>query len=181
MPKIVTKIILSVLLFPTTDVLRKFFYYYLMNTRFRQFNEALAFWSISLLSFVFVVICWLALWGSSVRWTRLRIRLTWSIFCACAVLMVLGYWICKGNESTTLAMTIQNAAALVPLAWCIALAFVWQETRKERVERLGSYHTDIVVCPICNYNLTGLREPRCPECGNEFTLDVLLSAQGDRR
>jgi uncharacterized paraquat-inducible protein A len=28
-------------------------------------------------------------------------------------------------------------------------------------------------CPNCDYNLTGLREPRCPECGWTFTFEEL--------
>jgi hypothetical protein len=28
-------------------------------------------------------------------------------------------------------------------------------------------------CPNCDYNLTGLTENRCPECGSEFDLDEL--------
>lgn len=28
-------------------------------------------------------------------------------------------------------------------------------------------------CPRCDYNLTGLTRPRCPECGHEFTWDKL--------
>jgi hypothetical protein len=32
-------------------------------------------------------------------------------------------------------------------------------------------------CPACEYNLTGLSEPRCPECGTSFTWeDVRLAA-----
>ena len=29
-------------------------------------------------------------------------------------------------------------------------------------------------CPLCNYNLRGLNNPRCPECGFAFTWDELL-------
>jgi hypothetical protein len=34
-----------------------------------------------------------------------------------------------------------------------------------------------VVCPLCGYNLTGLRQAACPECGDTFTLDQLAAAQ----
>ena len=32
-----------------------------------------------------------------------------------------------------------------------------------------------VPCPLCQYNLRGLRSPRCPECGRELRLTVGLS------
>jgi predicted Zn-ribbon and HTH transcriptional regulator len=32
-----------------------------------------------------------------------------------------------------------------------------------------------MACPNCGYNLTGLREARCPECGSQFTLDELFA------
>lgn len=32
-----------------------------------------------------------------------------------------------------------------------------------------------VPCPLCGYNLRGLQEPRCPECGRELTLSVGLT------
>jgi hypothetical protein len=34
--------------------------------------------------------------------------------------------------------------------------------------------TDEVVCPLCDYNLRGLTEPRCPECGYQFQWPDLL-------
>lgn len=30
-----------------------------------------------------------------------------------------------------------------------------------------------MTCPACGYNMRGLTEARCPECGAEFTLDQL--------
>src|SRR3954468_9334459 len=33
-----------------------------------------------------------------------------------------------------------------------------------------------VVCPLCEYNLRGLVEPRCPECGHTFDWQDILNA-----
>lgn len=41
----------------------------------------------------------------------------------------------------------------------------------------GSISRDIL-CPLCDYNLRGLIEPRCPECGHRFEWKQVL-AQGD--
>jgi hypothetical protein len=35
-------------------------------------------------------------------------------------------------------------------------------------------------CPLCNYNLRGLAEPRCPECGFTFEWSELQNAQRNR-
>jgi hypothetical protein len=32
-------------------------------------------------------------------------------------------------------------------------------------------------CPSCEYSMVGLKEARCPECGQEFTLNELFSRQ----
>ncbi|UCD28300.1 MAG: hypothetical protein JSV03_14630 [Planctomycetota bacterium] len=33
---------------------------------------------------------------------------------------------------------------------------------------------DDVFCPVCGYNLRGLPEPRCPECGGQFDVSELV-------
>src|SRR5438105_5014634 len=38
-------------------------------------------------------------------------------------------------------------------------------------------HADEVCCPMCEYNLRGLTEPRCPECGFRFAWKDLLDAK----
>jgi hypothetical protein len=37
-----------------------------------------------------------------------------------------------------------------------------------------------LACPLCGYNLRGLAEPRCPECGFAFTWAELLDGKRDR-
>src|SRR5260221_14069848 len=34
-----------------------------------------------------------------------------------------------------------------------------------------------ICCPMCEYNLRGLTEPRCPECGYRFEWKVLADAK----
>jgi hypothetical protein len=64
--------------------------------------------------------------------------------------------------------------------WIIATIVVWRETPAERAARISRAGADALVCPTCGYNLTGLREARCPECGAQFTLNELLAAQPGR-
>jgi hypothetical protein len=37
-----------------------------------------------------------------------------------------------------------------------------------------------IVCPLCEYNLRGLMEPRCPECGYRFDWAELRASQADK-
>ena len=69
---------------------------------------------------------------------------------------------------------------LPPIVWVLATVLIWRETPQERMQRITAMGTDSVSCPVCGYNLTGLREARCPECGSSFTLDQLLSGQPQR-
>jgi hypothetical protein len=69
----------------------------------------------------------------------------------------------------------------VPIVWVLATVLVWRETSAERVARMSNLVSNpSVVCPFCGYNLSGLREARCPECGASFTLDALAASQPQR-
>lgn len=36
--------------------------------------------------------------------------------------------------------------------------------------------TEVILCPLCDYNLRGISEPRCPECGYRFAWPELMEA-----
>jgi len=40
--------------------------------------------------------------------------------------------------------------------------------------------TDDLLCPLCEYNLRGLIDPRCPECGHRFEWDALRLTATER-
>jgi hypothetical protein len=64
----------------------------------------------------------------------------------------------------------------VPIAWVLGTVIVWRETAPERAQRLAAFGA-AVVCPLCGYNMAGLRTACCPECGGTFTLEQLVAAQ----
>jgi DNA-directed RNA polymerase subunit RPC12/RpoP len=66
------------------------------------------------------------------------------------------------------------ASVTVPLAWLVLMIVMW----KEAPAKSADGHD--VRCPACGYNLRGLSEARCPECGKRFTLDELFNAQPGR-
>ena len=64
--------------------------------------------------------------------------------------------------------------------WIIGTICIWRETAAERGARIARAGVGTLVCPNCGYNMTGLSEARCPECGNRFTIDELLASQPER-
>lgn len=45
--------------------------------------------------------------------------------------------------------------------------------RRRRIEQRHAARLSAGLCPRCEYNLTGLQEPRCPECGATFDARAL--------
>jgi hypothetical protein len=74
-------------------------------------------------------------------------------------------------------LVILVGGGIVPILWILATVILWRETPAERLARMAQLSDAGIFCPICGYNLSGLREARCPECGATFTLDQLAAAQ----
>lgn len=128
--------------------------------------------------YLFVGAYWTLLWSSLVRWTARRITST--VLAAPASLFVgvlMGTFVHSALGGVPTAMAILVGGGVVPMCWVVATVFIWRETSRERIERLTRANRNVIVCPHCGYNLTGLNEARCPECGSRFTLDKLLAAQ----
>jgi hypothetical protein len=135
-----------------------------------------------LVVYAFVATYWVLLWRSTVRWTRPRVRNT-----ALAGLLAVAGGAAFAATLEAIAAAIPLGIALllggglVPIAWVLATVLLWRETPAERVERMSRLVTNsAVLCPTCGYNLSGLREARCPECGGSFTLDQLAASQPQR-
>jgi hypothetical protein len=112
-----------------------------------------------------------------VRWTRSRLVRT-------AVVTILSGLVGCGVGALCLALVrrlppqlaILVGGGTVPIAWVLGSVIVWRETASERADRLAAYGAT-VICPLCGYNMAGLRQACCPECGGSFTLDQLAAAQ----
>ena len=64
---------------------------------------------------------------------------------------------------------LHNAAAIVvAILFLASLAWV-PKTRSYLRARIGEHRLARGVCPRCSYNLHGLREPTCPECGTPLS------------
>lgn len=72
-------------------------------------------------------------------------------------------------------------ASMVYVAlFCSGTATAWRETLSERALRIKQTKSIILKCSKCGYDMTGLHEARCPECGTLYTLDELFISALDR-
>ncbi|RMD60813.1 MAG: hypothetical protein D6824_08860 [Planctomycetota bacterium] len=131
--------------------------------------------------YTYITAYWTLLWNGFVRWTRLRL---WAAAAAWPVGLALGAAFGLGFQRLTAGAPLE-AAVLVgggvpPIVWTLATVLLWRETPRERAARLAALGGGSVLCPLCGYNLTGLHEARCPECGASFTLERLFAAQPGR-
>ena len=136
-------------------------------------------------TWIFIAIYWCLLWRSSVRWNPRRLSLTWiaagGALAAGTVIGGLAGIVMSGSgpDGTGFGTFIGSVSAIV--LWVVATVFIWRETPSERAQRIASSSDSAIACPTCGYNLTGLSESRCPECGSKFTLDELLAAQPNHK
>ncbi len=129
----------------------------------------------------FVAIYWILLWRKLVRWTPARIvntALASALSLAAGLIAGVGFRVL--NHQLPIQIIIFAGGGIVPIVWVLATVIVWRETPAERMMRLGRLGARGVLCPLCGYNLAGLREARCPECGATFTLDQLAAFQADQ-
>ncbi len=115
------------------------------------------------------------IWRGMIAWTPARARGTWRSLLAtlglCALASI-AVWIFDRDGETWAVLTslLICASTLLWLALCIRH---WQESPKERAARIAAAGNSSALCPVCKYDLSGLVNLRCPECGNEFTLGRL--------
>jgi hypothetical protein len=181
MSTLVARILLSLMVVPL-GALVYIVSFIVINTFYRD-DE----WSLILAggaTWGFVAAYWVLLWRRAVSWTTARV--TWTLVGA-ALALVLGLAIGAGLMGVVAAQrsfvswewapVLAFATACSPVLWLFATVLVWRETRDERAARVRGVNRGGVVCPTCGYNLTGLSDARCPECGARYTLDELLASQ----
>ena len=121
-----------------------------------------------------VIKWWLAVWAGSVRWTIGRkLATAGAVVAALAVGLGVAYTASVLREGRILPALLGSVSAIV--AWMVAACILWRTKPAELADAATSKAA--VRCPRCRYDLTGLREARCPECGESYTLDALFAAQ----
>jgi hypothetical protein len=176
MSQLISRILLTTALFPSA-VLVLAVLFVLMEPQMRD-QQAIVL--ATLIACAYMIGYWLILWRRSVVWTAERgMRTFFAGGIAVGVALGVGLAI---NAVVRYADGLPTVLGSLcgTVFWIIATIVVWRETAAERADRLSRASADALVCPSCGYNLTGLREARCPECGASFTISELLAAQPSR-
>lgn len=133
------------------------------------------------LPFATAVVLWWLLWRRAVVWnTRVKIKTV-----ALAILFLASAawyyipWARNHNATTGFEEFLYHSTQSLPL-WGMALwfggtAIIWRSDKRSRVLTSAVPSSKWVsTCPSCSYDLTGLREVRCPECGWTSTIDDVV-------
>ena len=138
-------------------------------------RENIAFLASEFGAWGFIAIYWTLLWRKSIRWTNRR-QLA-AVISALLGLFILVFAAIALQDSGDWQVKIALLDILIPALWLISTIYFWKETPAERSQRIAVSGHNNVACLACGYNLTGLSEARCPECGVKYTLDELLASQ----
>jgi len=119
---------------------------------------------------VITVAVWLHIWRAAVAWNRLLVNRT-----LLAAGLLLGLPIAATIFFEDFGSPVETALGFMPVIgwglWMAGTVWYWPfRASGSDADRYGPR------CPQCGYLLTGLRATRCPECGNEPTLDDLWAA-----
>ncbi len=120
---------------------------------------------------VFTVV-WIRIWARAVMWDRrtmgrtgIAVAASLGTALAVATSHMLAIGTAWGDEEGVILATAAYGGA-----WIAASAWAWADQVRTGV---GGPR---IICPKCNYDMRGLDQPRCPECGSRYTLDELLAA-----
>ncbi len=174
MSRLVQRILLSLLLLPLSGIVYGSVTAFSVSVILGFSNEHFAFLISGLTTWIFIAVYWILLWQRSVRWSRFRVAAT-TLAVPGSIAVAFIIFTTLRTLNTELAMFVASLTAI--FLWVTATVFIWTETARERRERIGASRPDVISCPTCGYNLTGLHQPICPECGDTFTLDELFAAQ----
>ncbi|MHC4126605.1 MAG: hypothetical protein ACYSWT_01045 [Planctomycetota bacterium] len=177
MSRLLAKIMLAMLMLPLATAVYVVVIVSVMELVYNYGGEIAPFVVTTIVVWAFIACYWTLLWRRTVRWTPRRIGLTLTAAVAGAgVGAVSGALV--GLVEDSLGAFIGGVTTI--LFWLLGTVLIWRETTAERIERLRARSPDAMVCPACGYNLTGLRQTTCPECGASYTLDELAALQPGR-
>ena len=178
MTRTVARLILAMLLLPLTGAVFLILAVALIATSPSgppALGRLLLLWSVV---YAFVGAYWVLLWRDMVTWNRRRVALT-----ALATVLSIGGGVAVavgivgvGRQVPPQVATMVGGGT-VPITWVLSTVRLWREPAGERLGRLTAHGMPAIACPLCGYDLAGLTEARCPECGSSFTLEQIVLAR----
>ena len=174
MPRLVSLTLLSVLVLPAATLVYVVCFAFVGQVL--RGNTDTGFLIGGMVSFGVVVAWWAILWGRQVTWTARRwARTVIFTLASVAVGIVAGLLplaLVRGGAEFGLFI----GGLVCVLSWLVCACVVWRDDATPQTAD-GHAAADVIACPKCGYALNGLREARCPECGEVYTLDGLFAAQ----
>ena len=128
-------------------------------------------WFAYLMAAVVEVPLWIGIWRACVRWDRRLVSRT-VLLCIVCVVFPIGAVAYRDLYSTSIMGGTPEMVGVLPLiGWGLWMAVsVWMWPWSVSASAVSA---ESLSCLKCGYLLTGLRVTRCPECGDEPTLDEL--------
>jgi hypothetical protein len=175
MTNLLARILLAIMLLPLAATVYLVVVFSMIS---RRGSDEPAFLVATLVTIAFVVVYWLRLWRESVSWTSTRVGRTVLAAAGClGAGIICAAFLNSVSNIRELSFCYFIAGLISIVSWLPLTVLIWRETAEERAERLRHAAGDVLYCPRCGYNMTGLHEARCPECGAQYTLNQLYAAQ----
>jgi hypothetical protein len=186
MPRLLTRTLITIIMFPVAGaaylasigLVQVVAELVLANTGWSERER----WALSALVTLYVfygvlalVLQWL-IWRGVIAWTpRRRARMRWvGIMLPVVCVVQAALWIQMVPDfEFGLAGAAFSCVFLTLIALILNFAF-WTETPVERAKRMAKAGLNRTACPVCRYDLAGLTNLRCPECGSEFTFGAIV-------
>ena len=119
---------------------------------------------------ILVIPIWILLWKSSTGWRPSTMG--WTAIIGLPLLLTPAgvYW---SSPDQVLDFLYKCSPILALGLWFGGTSIIWRQSTG-CVLPGDEIQAAAPTCPACNYNLTGLREIRCPECGWSSTIEILF-------
>ena len=178
MSRVLFRLLLTTTLTPATVVV--FTLIYLFFAWAMGWTQEQALLLADVVTGLLLAVVWIWIWYRMVRWTPTRYAGVAVVFVGAAIVAALVHQFVVAIHPYFTEVGLVLAGLCWVMLWTAGTGFVWRESRAERAERLANLGGPNLACPNCGYNLTGLHQARCPECGTEYTLDGLFAANADQ-
>jgi len=132
-----------------------------------------------------LLIAWLAaglLWLAGLVWVWSPQKQKRPLLIACGATLAIALGVTMAGVAVDEMFTGDEEFAILGIFFVglAAAGIVWTWAARAAVRRkpvLNDAGEVQVHCVACGYDMTGLREARCPECGRQYTIDELIAAQ----